>query len=868
MYSKPHPHITTPTLFLDSVHARISEEDIKQALVDYPGVSLKLIKPKRRRNFHRVDFEDLASAEKALAVLGAHPLPGIQPARSLELSFKPPRPQNSPTDNLKATAYPRLVKSWGTARPAQDLFGALRGYGPIAGVYVDDIVGGLVQFWAEEDARAAQDGAVGPTGKRLHLVPYDPCSVFCSNIHFDIDATTLRSYFEKFGTITSAEILYNPRTQKSRGLGVISFLNASQAIAAIRGMHGCELNWRKISVSYRTLKPDEATIPGSLTNSETNSWETAASTSEPAKAPKIVPVSTKCPSCADLSALRLLCDEVKHRLATQAEAGRLRAEIHEAERVTHQARLDEEAKQRVAALAERDRVRDELDQTRSTHEQEMAERAMDYKRLLARVNAEIKLRASLETKNDDLRQQLDALKRVKETENADRVQGLPKLKALYEDEVKQRIAAEKLRDRLRNALDASTRAEESEAAKSAILGARLAEAVKNRVAADAKAEKLARKIEELKRARQDDGVKARKEADARVASFERELLGLMRARELDAKSHVKIVAELQGERDREIKQRELLQTVRDGLRAQLEAVRHNHAADVAEHAKEKENMQTRLDDQKAAMFVQAKWLKGQLATMERARDVAESKLKMFELDEGRSMRQEQQRKKAEEVRRQQEEMARKKKMEEMAEQEHQRQEKLRQQRKEQARAERERMAREQEERDRRDAEENTERQRMQQYRKAAKKEDKRLRKRDETTFGARTAAWTKTRAVLRFKILAPVFEAETFSETKPLTMRAVPWPVLTDPSDLCVEDITWAQVEQFFAYYQQMEGVEPAEYRELVKKAHQFFHPDRWRSRAILATILDEDVRLALEAAGNVVAQALTPVWMASRQYK
>lgn len=78
--------------------------------------------------------------------------------------------------------------------------------------------------------------------------------------------------------------------------------------------------------------------------------------------------------------------------------------------------------------------------------------------------------------------------------------------------------------------------------------------------------------------------------------------------------------------------------------------------------------------------------------------------------------------------------------------------------------------------------------------------------------------------------------------------------------------ITWEAVETFFAAVRNMLEDE-AEYKSVVEKAQRRFHPDTgWRSRGILSSVLDNGLRGRLETCGTVVAQAITPLWLESRQ--
>ncbi|KAK0212673.1 hypothetical protein DFS33DRAFT_1283624 [Desarmillaria ectypa] len=121
-----------------------------------------------------------------------------------------------------------------------------------------------------------------------------------------------------------------------------------------------------------------------------------------------------------------------------------------------------------------------------------------------------------------------------------------------------------------------------------------------------------------------------------------------------------------------------------------------------------------------------------------------------------------------------------------------------------------------------------------------------------------TGHWTDARAIARYKEYSELFDVIKFS-ANPLEFRKVPWPVLKRPSSLSTEDIDWGSVETFFA--EARKTMRLAEFREFVEKSHRRFHPDRWRSRGALNSIVDDVARSCMEVAANTVAQALTPLW-------
>lgn len=155
--------------------------------------------------------------------------------------------------------------------------------------------------------------------------------------------------------------------------------------------------------------------------------------------------------------------------------------------------------------------------------------------------------------------------------------------------------------------------------------------------------------------------------------------------------------------------------------------------------------------------------------------------------------------------------------------------------------------------------------RQQAYRDASQRERTRCKTRDIVSWPSKTP-WTNERAIHRFKAVSMEFDEIKFCDTQPLTFESVPWPLIHPPLRVTFDNIEWSAVEEFFEAAKRV--VDAAEYRSLVEKAHRRFHPDKWRGRGLLLTVLDEELKQRLEDAGNVVAQAITPLWLASKAKK
>jgi hypothetical protein len=184
-----------------------------------------------------------------------------------------------------------------------------------------------------------------------------------------------------------------------------------------------------------------------------------------------------------------------------------------------------------------------------------------------------------------------------------------------------------------------------------------------------------------------------------------------------------------------------------------------------------------------------------------------------------------------------EEHARKRQIQERAEDEARRL-KAADRRRAEREAEAERIAKVQ--KDEQEAREKVEKRR--QDREAANRRDRERRQRQQRWA---SGYWTTQRALERYKDVCEHFDETKFSLSEPLHFDDVPWPVLHQPTRFTVEDVDWASVEKFF------DAVKPRmrsqDFKAFVQNSHRRFHPDRWRSRNLLLSIVDEAERGCLE---------------------
>lgn len=73
--------------------------------------------------------------------------------------------------------------------------------------------------------------------------------LFVGNLPWTTTGDDLQALFSKHGTVTSATVLMDKMTGRSRGFGFVEMENDAEAEAAIAALNGTELEGRKITVN-------------------------------------------------------------------------------------------------------------------------------------------------------------------------------------------------------------------------------------------------------------------------------------------------------------------------------------------------------------------------------------------------------------------------------------------------------------------------------------------------------------------------------------------------------------------------------------------------------------------------------------------
>ena len=74
-------------------------------------------------------------------------------------------------------------------------------------------------------------------------------NIYCGNLAFSLTEEGLRDAFAAHGDVSSAKIIMDRDTGRSKGVGFVEMPNDSEARAAIESLNGPELNGRPVRVN-------------------------------------------------------------------------------------------------------------------------------------------------------------------------------------------------------------------------------------------------------------------------------------------------------------------------------------------------------------------------------------------------------------------------------------------------------------------------------------------------------------------------------------------------------------------------------------------------------------------------------------------
>jgi cold-inducible RNA-binding protein len=76
-----------------------------------------------------------------------------------------------------------------------------------------------------------------------------PTKIFVGNLAFSTDSAALRALFAPHGEVTSAQVVQDRDTGRSRGFGFVEMTSADEAQKAIAATNGKSIDGRQLTVN-------------------------------------------------------------------------------------------------------------------------------------------------------------------------------------------------------------------------------------------------------------------------------------------------------------------------------------------------------------------------------------------------------------------------------------------------------------------------------------------------------------------------------------------------------------------------------------------------------------------------------------------
>lgn len=73
--------------------------------------------------------------------------------------------------------------------------------------------------------------------------------LYVGNLRYTVTSAQLQELFEQYGTVSSASVLNDRETGRSRGFGFVEMLDDNEALSAIEGLDGQDFDGRRLTVN-------------------------------------------------------------------------------------------------------------------------------------------------------------------------------------------------------------------------------------------------------------------------------------------------------------------------------------------------------------------------------------------------------------------------------------------------------------------------------------------------------------------------------------------------------------------------------------------------------------------------------------------
>jgi len=91
-------------------------------------------------------------------------------------------------------------------------------------------------------------------------------NIYVSNLSFNVQDEDLREYFEEYGEVSSAKVITDKFTNRSRGFGFVEMPDDAAAQKAIKELDGAVVEQRTISVTVAKPREERSNNRGGNNN--------------------------------------------------------------------------------------------------------------------------------------------------------------------------------------------------------------------------------------------------------------------------------------------------------------------------------------------------------------------------------------------------------------------------------------------------------------------------------------------------------------------------------------------------------------------------------------------------------------------------
>lgn len=81
-------------------------------------------------------------------------------------------------------------------------------------------------------------------------------NIFVAQLNFKIQSESLKQIFEEYGTVTSAKVINDQVTGRSKGFGFVEMADDNEALHAIEELNGAEVEGKTIVVKKANPRPE------------------------------------------------------------------------------------------------------------------------------------------------------------------------------------------------------------------------------------------------------------------------------------------------------------------------------------------------------------------------------------------------------------------------------------------------------------------------------------------------------------------------------------------------------------------------------------------------------------------------------------